>query len=372
MGKAMAVTWRKRRWRRYGASCGLILLTTASCGGSSSTATASRAARPSVPALRRIALGFQWSMVGADPAARHGGAEITGLDCWAKSACVAVDSQGNALVSRKDRRGQLVWSMRHIDSGRPLAAVSCLAAGACAAVDAAGRILEWHPLLKGGSIQIASPDHGHMITTISCVTGWACVAADDLGTVLTKNLAPGNPMHWVGSGLEPGHEIIALSCTALRACVAIDARGYVLVSSRPSGGARLWKVASRALATQQASFGSAVGCNGTGGCAVVAHTGEVAIHLATAPPPREWRIQHIDDDNGLDAAVCPSRTTCLLADDSGNVVASQTVTRRHPSWRRADIDGQNALIVMSCWDAEQCVAGGSDGDIFAAIARSTP
>jgi hypothetical protein len=304
----------------------------------------------------------------------HGGIPIDGISCPTASLCVAVDLNGNALVTRTPRR-PTSWRRTLIDAVAPLDAVSCPSPGFCVAVDAMGRVVTssdptagsaaWTAVKIRDDLDIGGTTVAVPLTTVSCGSAHLCVTGDDFPHgIITATNPRGGPGAW-SNRIGIGHRysadgLVSVSCPSTRFCAALgDAAVYA--STAPAGPA------STKLGTT-ASL-EAISCGSRSLCVAVAGNGDPGgfggVWRSTDPAARHprWALTYADINQQF-AVACRGRGLCVATDSAGRVAMSARPGAADPSWQTAHVDRSNVLSGISCPTIKLCVAADTSGNVL--------
>lgn len=304
----------------------------------------------------------------------HGGIPITGISCPTASLCVAVDLNGNALVTRTPRR-PASWRRFEIDAVAPLDAVSCPSPGFCVAVDTMGRVITstsptggspaWTAVKIRDDLEIGGTAIPVPLTAVSCASEHLCVSGDDFPhEIMTATHPRGGPGAWsdqIGIGHRYSADgLVSVSCPSTRFCAALgDAAVYA--STAPTGPASTKLEMSTSL--------EAISCGSRSVCVAVAGNGDAVgsggIWRSTDPATRRprWALTH-PDPNQQFAVACRGRGLCVATDSAGEVAMSDRPAGAHPSWQTAHVDRSNVMSGISCPTIKLCVAADTSGNVL--------
>lgn len=283
---------------------------------------------------------------------------FTGISCPSTSLCVAVDIQGNVLVSRDPTGGANAWQAAQIDafagcsadgstgSCSGLSGVACASASLCVAVDDFGNVFAssdptggasaWRAARVDNSGAICSPSIDcRGLTTPSCPSSSLCVAIDHQAKLIRSTNPTGGVSAWstvTPNGLiqgQPGLPETALSCASTLLCVGLAVE--VVASASPGTGSSGTITSTDPFragdpwvftpAAGKAQDLDAVSCApGTSLCAAADGGGDAAITSNPIGPHVTWTIRHVDGPDQIVAVSCASGALCVLADDAGQVV----------------------------------------------------
>lgn len=257
----------------------------------------------------------------------------TGISCPSASACVAVDSAGQAASF-----DATTWSApREVSTvgRRNLVSVSCASPQSCAATDDQGDAVT----LQGDAWMVARGlDRPYDSTSaVSCAMTRFCVEVDGHGNALLSGTAGGWRMEAVAGG-QP----TALSCAASTLCLAVDGAGDAV-----SFNGVTWSTPAK---VDRRAYLSSLSCHGTSLC-VAAGSGR-----ATTFDGRSWGSARLVDPAHVipnsTSVSCPSSRWCALTTDDGWATWS---SGRWSGFRRGRVPA-----VISCASSSFC-AGGNAG-----------
>jgi hypothetical protein len=197
--------------------------------------------------------------------------------------------------------------------------------------------------------------------TRDCAYGAGAPTLDSLGLDSSGFVA------WRDTHQVPLYQSInGVSCPSVSFCGAVDGNGDVASSSDPVGGRPAWSVAdvsgTRTL--------SSVSCPAADLCvATTSYGGDVLTSTDPSGGPSQWTSAHVDANelgifNG-NFVSCPSRSLCVMADDSGNIVSSTDPTGGSSAWTSVHVDSSTAAAfsAISCPSASLCVALDDSGNV---------
>jgi hypothetical protein len=328
---------------------------------------------------------------------------LAGLSCPAASLCVGVDSAGNILTTTKPGAGAGAWKRAFVDSssasGGPnelgqagLTDVSCPSVSLCVAVDSAGnafvsrRPLDGVGAWTGKRIDAASdscPVEGGYepcqpsLTAISCPSASLCVAVDSGGRALSStdpggegawSSADADPVSYENSGYhEDVHDsLTSLSCPATALCVGGDNAGNVITSTDPAGDGRAWTITHVDPALQGDGYGvNDISCPSVSLC--VAVDGAASDVITSTHPtggPSAWTVTRVGNDTyALSSIWCPFLSLCVAADEGAGNVASTTPMGGARSWTPTARYGSSSLSALACPSRALCVAVDANGNL---------
>lgn len=296
---------------------------------------------------------------------------LSDISCPTKGLCVAVDYDGNVLVSTSPTGGAGAWSSAHVDSSEKnlLSGVSCPTTGLCVAVDASGNVVTSTDPTGGASAwTTTNVDGARPLSDVSCPTSRLCVALDATGNVLTSTDPTGGASAWTIRHIDSSNDLFRLTCPTDRLCVAVGAKGKVVTSTHPTGDANQW----RAIRIRNRGYNLyAVSCPTTRLCVAVDYLSGSAV-TSTRPTggARAWTAARIDNADGgppLEDISCPTTGLCVAADLGGNVITSTRPTGGRHAWTSTFVDAgmlphRGGLVAVSCPTASLCVAVDASGN----------
>jgi len=233
-----------------------------------------------------------WPVTAADSV---GG--LVAISCPAKASCVAIDSQGEAIVL-----SQGSWSSpAPIGSGSgTVTSVSCASADFCIAVDSIGQAFTYAGASAGWSQQTVVPS-GQGLASVSCPSTTHCVAVGTGGDVYTYNGSA-----WSGPDtVDSGHDLVAVSCPSTGFCMAVDSAG--LAAQFAAGQWTLHPLGFTA---------ATVSCPAVGSCLAAGSSGMVASYAGDG-----WSAATtVDNGITISQLSCVALNSCVATDQAGNVL----------------------------------------------------
>jgi len=217
---------------------------------------------------------------------------------------VAVDSVGNALSSGNPTSGQGAWSIAHADNSSDYGCGS-------------------------GGLTCQAPLMG-----IACPSVTLCAGVDFTGNIL-QSPSPAQTTPWASQPAEGGgpQSLWSVSCPSTAFCTTVDGRSSNVFSWDPAAGIKpeahrlpvdafgIWcRSVSLCLASGEAAGGIAELVGST--------------NAATRSPT--WAVTAFGDVN---AVSCPTATTCLAADNQGQVIEGVTTASLSSTLRRQALGG---------------------------------
>jgi hypothetical protein len=335
---------------------------------------------------------------------------LDGLACPSVSLCVAVDNDGRVLSSADPSGGARRWQSSDVDGSNSFTALSCPSAAMCVAVDGVGNAAAsgdptgpasaWTLAHVDSAITEPSPYGGGpgLLRSVSCPSVSFCVAVDSVGNAVYSPDPAGGAAAWgiahidnnsdygcVAGGLSCQAPLMGVSCPSLALCSAVDFTGNVLqttASSVPSawpsraiGGAgpqSLWSVSCPVksfCATVDGVSGDVISWNPVTQSRLTKHrlpidafgiwctsaslclaSGEgptgVAELVGSTDPAAKSPAWNATDFGDINALSCPTQSTCLAADDEGEVIPGVTVKSLAATLRREAIGGIPKIGVL--------------------------
>jgi hypothetical protein len=165
---------------------------------------------------------------------------LNAISCPSTSLCVAVDPQGNAVLTTDPTDPVPTWGPpTNADTSTLLLAVSCATTSLCVGVDDGGNaVISTNPTAASPTwsppASIDSADN-HPINGVSCVAVdyWGSSSVDDRGNALvTTNPTSATPT-WAIQNIDGTNLPQAVSCGATSLCVAVDNLGRAFVGHVP-------------------------------------------------------------------------------------------------------------------------------------------
>jgi hypothetical protein len=179
------------------------------------------------------------------------------ISCASRSLCVAVDSNGNAVISTDPGGGVATWDTQAIDPDSnpsqqydPLQFISCPSASLCVAADFVGNILSTREPAAANPWNIAAVTSSYgFLGDFACPAAKLCIGIDNNEAVLSRDAAsPVGAWKTFPIGLKPrpaGYTAGDVTCVSSTFCAADDGGSTVAISTKPASGTTAWK-ASRA------------------------------------------------------------------------------------------------------------------------------
>jgi hypothetical protein len=323
----------------------------------------------------------------------RGAGDLIGVACPARTLCVAVNSAGKVVVSKRPSAGAHTWKVIHdltiLQQGGTLAQQIAAARVDTEAYDVSCPSVHLCLIGRPGAGSIGSPvgsivhttnplggasawhtvngigTSGGQIDSISCPSAHVCYALDTkvdqfgngFATPLVSTNPTGGAATWNATGPDINDYFQGLSCPSAALCVAGGGSGLYW-THRPLGPMSPWQ-----LATTEPAQVDSVSCPSTSLCLAqpdLVANGNNDI-ISTNPAAGHWHRTPVAT-NGL---TCPSTSLCVGAAWPGLAVWSST----HPAggataWHLTKIrKSSKSLRTASCASARFCVAVGDGGSI---------
>ena len=289
---------------------------------------------------------------------------FVGISCPSASLCVAVEANGRVETSTNPAGPSPAWIEQPIDGRNTLSGISCPSTSLCVAVDVEGNaIVSADP----GDFAWSAPidvDDDARLTSVSCVSTSSCVAVgyENLGgifhgqAVATSNPAAATPT-WTATEIDtspqPDSGIVdSVSCASTSLCVAIDETGNAVTSTNPLASTPTWTPTD----INGPAPIVAVSCVAGPLCVAVDGTGSTLTSANPAAASPTWTIAAVDGRNPLTGVSCPSTSFCAAVDTAGNALTSTNPSAATPTWSTVNIDGMNGLTAISCPSTSLCAA----------------
>ncbi|MDE3202612.1 MAG: hypothetical protein KGQ66_00125 [Acidobacteriota bacterium] len=297
--------------------------------------------------------------VPVDPTVR-----LTSLSCPVEGFCAAVDAEGRAVL---DLGGS--WTAPYpVDPGHQINSVSCANSTFCLAVDQQGDVNRY----DGSSWSVPQlVDHTPFpeLTSVSCATPSFCAAVDGDGNGLIFDGQHWSAPHQVDpSGWSvTSHDAASLSCPDVGFCVGADTSNEVFFYASGS-----WQQAT-SVASSTPSTGSglrysnAVTCASSGFCVASQNLGEVVAYNG-----QQWSLPvEADPSSFLVSLSCPTTTFCAALDSllpqgfnnessdaNGRVVLFNGTTWSPPQ----EADSAGIATAISCPSPTSCIMTDASGN----------
>ena len=195
------------------------------------------------------------------------------------------------------------------------------------------------------------------LNAVTCNATPFCVAVDGGGNVLHSNGSSVTSAWTTVSNVDPlGHVFNKVSCSA-SACAAGDTSGHVVGTNTPStNDPTQWKLATVDPGHQLPS----AACEpGSSTCLLGDDSGNLL--TSTNPGGGAWTTTAVDGMTSLQAVACPSASLCVAGDNAGGMLTSTTPSGAPASWQRAIVD-PNPIMAVSCASVALCVAVDQNGN----------
>jgi hypothetical protein len=301
---------------------------------------------------------------------------LKGVSCPSTTLCVAVDDQGNAVVSTDPTVATPTWSPpADMDGANDLVDVSCSSASLCAAVDIAGNaVISTDPTADVWSAPAAVDGTTHHLLAVSCASTSLCVAVGENGSAAISTDPTATTPTWsAAQDIDGSNYLEAVSCPSTSLCVAVDTGGNAVISTDPTAPTPIWTI-TNVDGMVTGLYG--VSCLSTSLCVAVDESGRAVISTDPAAATPTWSTPaDIDGTNFIKSVSCPSTSLCVAIDTGGNAMISTDPTAVTPTWSTpAAIDGTfQDISGVSCFSTSLCVAsqGGGGGATPAGVVIST-
>ncbi len=269
---------------------------------------------------------------------------LTGVACPTVRLCVAVNGAGDVIVSDSPRTSRS-WSVSYVDKspdfgldgGPVLTGVSCPTSSLCVAVDYDGNaVISTDPAAAASTWALHAVDDGidyeceHYgvsgpactpgLVAVSCASVTRCAAIDWAGGFLATD-DPTTAVPW-GGGEEPASESFdAIACPSTRVCLigalyADQARGNAI---------------QPATIVDPAGAINGIWCHSTHMCfATRLRYRKPSLLFESLNPTAArpaWKQEHAGP--AITAVSCPTARLCFAATADGNVLVGTPHTPRH-------------------------------------------
>jgi hypothetical protein len=213
-------------------------------------------------------------------------ADLTAIACPNRSLCVAVDSNGNAVISTDPAGGARTWTTRLVDP-------------------------DSNPAQNDNPLQF-----------IACPSASFCAAADFQGNIVSSR-DPANAPVWNVAAVTSSYGFLGdFACPASTLCIGID-NNHAVTSTTPAGPARAWKRFPIGTTAFPAGYTAGyVTCLSRSFCAADDESPMVATSTDPARGTTAWRASQADP-NSVTALACASTSLCLAADAQGNITTGK-------------------------------------------------
>ncbi|HWF26197.1 MAG TPA: hypothetical protein VG275_12155, partial [Solirubrobacteraceae bacterium] len=268
---------------------------------------------------------------------------LTGLSCASPSVCVAVDVNGNEVLTNP----QNLSANKHpvaVDPGQLLISVSCPAANQCTAVDRSGAEVTFNPATPGTPAPVVI-DGTTKLTGVACPSTTQCSVIDVSGQEAT--FAPGSSAAPIDGVIDSGtHALYGVSCPAGNQCTAVDAEGreVTFAPSSPSSPAPVPTTIDAGHTLY------AVACPALTQCTAVDDDGAEISFNPRAPTPHPATLEAGD---GLLGVACPLATQCTAIDDRGDAI---TFNPQSPVGSRVSAIDSTPDVALTCPSVTECAA----------------
>ncbi len=230
------------------------------------------------------------------------GKQLLEITCPSTSLCVAGDSLGNIVTSTDPTGGSAAWNVGHVDDSQDYECAHYGGTGPQCAVGPSG---------------------------ISCPTASFCVLVDTAQGEYSSADPAAGASSWKGRGrAQPASEgFSGLACPSLTLCVTADGYQGQVVTWDPSKTPPA-TIPSYQFTTLPLSYSFVLGpvCLSSTTCFV---TGGGASLIATSDPTgpaSAWNLQYTDPAAAIASISCPTSSSCLAVDYSGNLIVGGDAT----------------------------------------------
>jgi hypothetical protein len=170
---------------------------------------------------------------------------LSGVSCPSASLCVAVDSAGNAVITTNPTATTPTWGSPTLIDPPDLVygdiqdlAVSCASTSLCVAVDDQGNVVITtnptapEPRWRGPTY--IDGGNGDLIG-VSCPSTSLCVAVDGSGSAIVTTDPTAPKPSWRGpTDIDGTNPLQGVSCASVSLCAAVDSVGHVVIATPPS------------------------------------------------------------------------------------------------------------------------------------------
>ncbi|NNN21455.1 MAG: hypothetical protein HKL80_05565 [Acidimicrobiales bacterium] len=325
-----------------------------------------------------------------------GGIQLNGISCipTTPSTCVAVDAEGNVLVSTNSVVPSS-WKISSVDPGTSINSVTCVSAAWCLAIDSKGNIVIISNPGPTTSFYVTASGATSPLNAVSCPSTNLCLVTDSSGDILVSS-NPTSIGTWVSTNVDGSDSILSLSCPSISQCFAGDDAGNILHST--NAGMTTWSSAS----VDATNLITAISCTSTTQCVAGDSGGNVLV--STTPNSSTWQKISLPNGNSIESLSCSSNhcvatnnfgsifvttdlaftqwsaTTlinfipitasdclssgfCILGDQIGDIFTSTNPTGGVSAWPKYALDGKDKLTAFTCDSGGSCLFGDDAGDI---------
>ena len=210
-------------------------------------------------------------------------------------------------------------------------------------------------------------DGANRLAGVSCASATLCAAVDSFNVVSTTNPTGGGSA-WSVTPINLD-DASGVSCVLLdpsKLCVAVDCRPSAWWSADPTGGAGAWQTSFGTGGCGLGRVFTAVSCPTLSTCVAADNEGNVTATTApTSPNSSAWHDANVDSSHAIQAISCPTAALCVAVDNAGNVISTTDPTGGAGSWQVANIDGSAALSSVACSPAPlTCTVGDGAGNML--------
>lgn len=314
-------------------------------------------------------------------------ASLVGLACPTSSLCVAIDSAGHLVVSRKPSGGPREWK---VVSPSPravgLTGIACPTQHLCVAVDSAGDVIVSRSPLSRHSWSVihvdSNPNYsgGPVLTGVSCPTRSLCVAVDYDGNAVISTDPAGGALAWTAHQIDNGTDyecyhyggtgpactpgLVAISCATATSCVAIDWAGGILSTDDPATGGA-WGGGQQPASESY----DALACPSGHVCLL----GQLySDQLWTQHANRSLTATTLGQGGAVGGIWCQSTRMCFATIDGPTSATrffeSRNPTAARPLWKPVHVD--HSISAVSCPTQKLCYAAAGDGRLLVGTQRS--
>ncbi len=278
---------------------------------------------------------------------------MNGIACIqaSQSTCVAVDAEGNVLVSTNPVL-QSSWKISSVDPGSSLNSVTCASATWCLAADSKGNIVIISNPGPFTSFNVSASGAISPLNAINCPSTNLCLAADSSGDILVST-NPTSTGSWVSTNVDGSDSILSLSCPSTSICFAGDDNGNILYSTNP--GMTAWS----AVNVDTSNLVTAISCISTTQCVAGDSGGNVLV--STAPNSPAWQVIALPNGNSIESLSCIS-SLCIATNNFGSIFVTTDLT--FTQWSATTLINYNPITASDCLSGGFCILGDQIGDIF--------
>lgn len=303
--------------------------------------------------------------VWSESATTDSGATPEGVSCATGGTCMAVDNQGNVLIST-DPGASTPWTVYPLVDDNPFRAASCPSDDECVLTDLNGGSVIASDVSSSSPEFTAVPvgDSSGAVSPLSCPSTTWCVGAQ-AGTVWYGQVNPSTPSQtaWSSAQVYGTNELLSLACSPTGGvCAAADSKGRVVVSG---DGGTSWS--APATLTGATTSAGGLSCTADGMCVLLSsREAYVATGVGAGGGSPSWSSGTTlgETRNSINGLSCPSQQLCVAVDTAGNAVVSTDPASASSSWTILRTGAGVALKSISCPSATLCVAGDINGNVW--------